>query len=62
MRFEIDAASGTLKAHREWLNRYPHAHHIITTNSGHGIFFTEPNLVVDAVREMYELKLVRTEK
>jgi pimeloyl-ACP methyl ester carboxylesterase len=51
-----------LKSHRDWLSQYPHARHIITTNSGHGIFFTEPNLVVDAVREMYELKLVRTEK
>jgi len=51
-----------LRAHRAWLSQYPHARHIVTTNSGHGIIFTEPRLVVDAVREISELKLVRTEK
>jgi pimeloyl-ACP methyl ester carboxylesterase len=42
-----------LKAHHDWLSQYPQASHIVTTNSGHGIFFTEPNLVVDAVRQMW---------
>ena len=38
--------------HSHWLSRYPHAKHIVTTNSGHGVVFTEPELIVNAVREM----------
>src|SRR5262249_37856517 len=33
-----------LKAHHDWLGQYPQARHITTTNSGHGIFFSEPGL------------------
>ena len=39
-------------AHRRWLSQFPNAEHIITTNSDHGIFFTEPHLVAAAVRRM----------
>ena len=41
-----------LQSHSNWLSQFPDARHIITTNSGHGIFFTEPDLVVKAVEEM----------
>jgi pimeloyl-ACP methyl ester carboxylesterase len=41
-----------LGAHRKWLNQFPHAHHIVSTNSGHGTFFVEPQLVVTAVKAM----------
>jgi pimeloyl-ACP methyl ester carboxylesterase len=38
--------------HAKWLSQFPQARHIITTNSGHGVVFTEPELIVDAVREV----------
>lgn len=37
--------------HAKWLSQFPHAKHLVTTNSGHGIVFTEPALIVAAVRE-----------
>lgn len=37
--------------HAKWLSQFPNAQHIVTTNSGHGVVFTEPELIVDAVRE-----------
>lgn len=40
--------------HAKWLGQFPGAKHIITTNSGHGVVFTEPELIVDAVREVLE--------
>jgi pimeloyl-ACP methyl ester carboxylesterase len=40
--------------HAKWLARFPHAEHLVTTNSGHGVVFTEPELVVDAVRRMVD--------
>lgn len=43
-----------LAAHRSWLASYSHAEHWITTNSGHGIPITEPELVVKAIRNMAE--------
>jgi pimeloyl-ACP methyl ester carboxylesterase len=39
-------------AHRAWLREYPLARHLITTNSGHGIFYTEPELVSREVKAM----------
>ena len=41
-----------LDSHREWLKQFSNPHHIVTTNSNHGISFTEPNLVVQAVYDM----------
>jgi pimeloyl-ACP methyl ester carboxylesterase len=41
-----------LAAHQEWLRELPAARHIVTTNSGHGIPFTEPELVISAIRTM----------
>lgn len=40
--------------HAKWLSQFPGARHIVTTNSGHGVVFTEPELIVDAVREAVE--------
>lgn len=40
--------------HAKWLGQFPHARHIVTTNSGHGVVFTEPELIVKAVREIVE--------
>ncbi len=40
--------------HAKWLNQFPHAKHIVTTNSGHGVVFTEPELIVQAVQEIVE--------
>ena len=37
-----------------WLSQFPKANHIVTTNSGHGVVFTEPELIVDAVRHVVE--------
>lgn len=40
--------------HTKWLRQFPQAKHIITTNSSHGVVFTEPELIINAVREMVE--------
>lgn len=40
--------------HAKWLGQFPNAKHIVTTNSGHGVVFTEPELIVDAVRVALE--------
>jgi pimeloyl-ACP methyl ester carboxylesterase len=47
-----------LESHRDWLKQFPHARHIVTTNSGHEVVLSDPKLVIDAIREMKE-KLVR---
>ena len=41
-----------IEAHQRWLAQIPGARHVITTNSGHGIFFSEPELVVGSVRNV----------
>lgn len=38
--------------HSKWLRGYPHAEHTVTTNSSHGVVFTEPELIVGAVRQV----------
>jgi pimeloyl-ACP methyl ester carboxylesterase len=38
--------------HANWLAQFPGAKHVVTTNSGHGVVFTEPELIVGAVREV----------
>ena len=40
--------------HAKWLSQFPSAKHIVTSNSGHGVVFTEPELIVGAVREIVE--------
>jgi pimeloyl-ACP methyl ester carboxylesterase len=43
-----------LKFHTEWVERQLHARHLITENSGHGVPFEEPELVINAIRRMVE--------
>ena len=43
-----------LKFHGEWLKNVPNGQHIITKNSEHGVPFTEPELIVRAIRQMVE--------
>ena len=48
-------------SHQAWLAKYPWARHIVTTNSGHAIPLSEPELVVMAIREVYD-QAVQTTK
>jgi pimeloyl-ACP methyl ester carboxylesterase len=41
-----------LKFHTEWLEKIPNAKHIVTEDSGHMVPFEQPELVVQAVREL----------
>ena len=41
-----------LKFHQEWIDKIPTGRHLITENSGHGIPFEEPELVVRTIREV----------
>jgi len=38
-----------------WIARSPHAKHIVAAMSGHWVHLDEPELVVQAIREMLEL-------
>jgi hypothetical protein len=40
-----------LRFHKEWVERFPKGQLIITQNSGHGIPFEEPELVVKTIQE-----------
>jgi pimeloyl-ACP methyl ester carboxylesterase len=40
--------------HAKWLCHFPWARHVVTTNSGHGVVYTEPELIIDAVRNVVE--------
>jgi len=41
-----------LKFHKEWVEQFPKGRLIITENSGHGIPFEEPELVIKTIREV----------
>ncbi len=41
-----------LKFHREWVEQFPKGKLIIAEESGHGVQFEQPELVVSAIREM----------
>lgn len=41
-----------VESHRVWLKKYPHAQHVITTNSGHDIPLREPELIAGILRDM----------
>jgi pimeloyl-ACP methyl ester carboxylesterase len=43
-----------LTMHRRFAARIPGARHIISQKSGHGLANTEPELVVSAVREIFD--------
>ena len=57
-----DSASGArldaikLELHGAFLQRLPGARHIVTNNSGHSIHMEEPDLVVDAIREIVDAR------
>ena len=41
-----------LRFHKQWTDKIPNAKLIITKNSGHGVPFEEPELIVDAIRQV----------
>jgi pimeloyl-ACP methyl ester carboxylesterase len=43
-----------MKFHNEWLEKIPGSRHIITENSGHGVPFEEPELVIRTIRDLVE--------
>jgi pimeloyl-ACP methyl ester carboxylesterase len=43
-----------LKFHNEWIEKITNSQHIITENSGHGIPFEEPELVINTIRRVVE--------
>jgi pimeloyl-ACP methyl ester carboxylesterase len=43
-----------LKFHNDWVEKIPNAQHIVTKNSGHGIPFEEPELIISTIRQMVE--------
>jgi pimeloyl-ACP methyl ester carboxylesterase len=43
-----------IDAHKNWLKGVPGARHVVTEKSGHGIVFEEPELVVEAVKEVID--------
>lgn len=43
-----------LKFHEKWIETIPDAHHIVTYDSGHGIPFEEPGLVVRTIKQVVE--------
>jgi pimeloyl-ACP methyl ester carboxylesterase len=43
-----------LKFHQEWVEKLPNGRHIITENSGHGVPFEEPELIINTIRQMVE--------
>ena len=50
-----------LKFYREWLRQFPEGQLIITENSGHGIPFEEPELVIATIRRALEKAQARTD-
>ena len=59
----LSAANATaqqLEEREAWTRRSPRGQHIIARKSGHWIQLDEPELVVQAVRQMIELKLLGT--
>jgi len=43
-----------LAFYKQWLSQLPGSRLIATDNSGHGIPYEEPELVIDAVHELVE--------
>jgi pimeloyl-ACP methyl ester carboxylesterase len=43
-----------LKFHNEWIGKITNSQHITTENSGHGIPFEEPELVINTIRQVVE--------
>ena len=43
-----------LEFHNQWMEKIPNSQHLITENSGHGIPFEEPQLVIKVIRQAVE--------
>jgi pimeloyl-ACP methyl ester carboxylesterase len=43
-----------LRFHQEWLEQFPNGKHIITENSTHVVPFEQPELIIQAVRDVVE--------
>lgn len=43
-----------LKFHQEWVDKIPNARHVVTEESGHGIPFEDPALVIETIRKMVD--------
>jgi len=43
-----------LRFHEEWVQQFSHGRLIVTRNSGHGVPFEEPELVVKTIREIID--------
>ena len=43
-----------LRFHRAWVDKVVRGRLVITENSGHGIPFEEPNLIIEAIRDVLE--------
>ena len=49
-----DLYRAKLKFYEDWLTNIPNGRLVITENSGHGIPFEEPQLIIDAVKEIVQ--------
>jgi pimeloyl-ACP methyl ester carboxylesterase len=49
-----DVYRAKLRFYQDWLRNIPNGRLVITEDSGHGIPFEEPQLVIDAVREIVQ--------
>jgi len=49
-----DLYPAKLKFYEDWLRKIPNGRLVTTENSGHGIPFEEPQLVIDAVKEIVQ--------
>ncbi len=43
-----------LKFHQDWVDKLPHAQHIITEESGHSIPFEAPELAINSIRQVVD--------
>lgn len=43
-----------LASHQEWLEQFPEARHVVTTNSGHEVVLSDPLLVSETIRDVVE--------
>lgn len=50
-----------LRFHQQWVDKIPTARLIITKNSGHGVPFEEPELIVEAIRQVAQQASKRQE-
>lgn len=54
MKAPEEIRDALLKSHQEWVERFPNGKHIVTEKSGHMVPFEQPELVIQAVREVVE--------